>query len=391
MRNLGNAIKQWIREYGKEKTMERVKEGLTTGTIKSREIRLGGLADGLLGETWATKLSRPLRALEAVEAVDASAFQDITGQLLVTEVQQAYNSPEFIGDKLMRVIDESAPFNLGEQVVPKISNVLDGPSRLQPGQPYPSTQMVEDWVSYPAIGKFGEVLRIFLETVLTDRTGQIQESAAKLGRRARLDREERQLSVILGLTNNFKWKGTSYNTYQPTTPWINVKSGQTVAGASHSIINEVEQLAAQMVDPYSNKPIEINPTGLLCMPESKYDFKNILRATSVTVGPYATSGDNRINNAPNPLDVEYPLYSSKIARALVIASGVSAANAKNWWFLADFQKAFIYRQVLPFETIEAPPTNPDDFNQDVVMSVKVREMGAAGTHDPRYAFKSYGA
>ncbi len=390
MRSLGLAVKQWNKEFGKEKTIERVKEGLGNGKINSKAIRLGGLAEGLLGESWAQKLSRPLRALEATEAVDASAFQDITGQLLVTEIQQAYNAPEFIGDKLMRVIDEGAPVNLGEMKVPKISDVLDGPTQLQPGQKYPATQMVEDWISYPAVGKFGEVMNIFLETVLTDRTGQIQESAAKLGRRGRYSREERQLQVIMGITNPWKWKGTAYDTYQATTPYINVKSGQTVSSGDFTIINEVEQLFAQMTDPYSGKVIDVTPTGLLCMPESKYSFKRILQATTVRVGNTATSGGIQ-GESVNPLDVEYPLYSSKIARQVAIDSGVSAANVKNWWFLADFNKAFVYRQILPWEVIEAPPTNEHDFNQDIVMRIKVREMGVSAVHDPRYAAKSYGS
>ena len=390
MFSLGQAVRQWVRQYGKDKTVERVKEGIKEKKINTKNLVLGSLAQGMMGDRWTKSLSRPSRALEAAEAVDVSAFTDITGQILVTEVQEAYNSPEFIGDKLMRVIDEGAPFNLGEQIVPMVSNVLDGPTQLNAGQSYPSTQMIEDWVSYPAVGKYGEILQIFLETVLADRTGQIPDSAAKLGRRARLDREERQLKVVLGLVNNFKWKGTSYNTYLTSGNWINKVTGQTTSGGDYTIINTVEQLFAQMTDPYSGKPIDIQPSSLLCMPEARYDFKRIMQATTVRVGNTATSGGIQ-GESPNPLDQEYPIYSSKIARALLVASGVSAANVRNYWYLSDSMKAFIYRQILPWEVIEAPPTNELDFNNDVVMRIKVREMGVAGVANPRYSAQSIGS
>jgi len=232
-------------------------------------------------------------------------------------------------------------------------------------------------------------MNVTLEAVMTDRTGQIQDTAAKLGYRARYDLEEQQLSVVLGIVNNFSWKDTNYTTYLAGgSNWINKFTGQVVTGATFQIINNVEQLFAQMTDPYTGKVIAINPTGLLCMPESKYDFKNMLRATTVRIGSFGTTNPNRQGEAPNPLDVEYPLLTSKIARQLLINSGVSSTNVVNYWYLADWKKAFVYRQMLPWTVLEAPPGNPSDFEQDIVMRIKVRRMGQTGVKDPRFAAQS---
>lgn len=409
MIELGRAVRAWNRDYGPQNTLARVREALgiadrratpdEAARVRSarkidpmREVRLGGLAEGLLGHDWQSMLSRPVHALEATEAVDASAFTHITGQLLVTIVQEQYQAPEFIGDQLVDTVDEPAPVNLGEHKVPMVSQIIDGPSLVEPTMPYPMSKMVEDWVSYPAVGKFGEIMNVSLEAVMADRTGQIQDTAAKLGYRARYELEEDQLSVVLGLTNNFSWKGTSYNTYLSSgSNWINKTTGNTVAGGSYDLINTVEQLFAQMTDPYTSQVIAVNPTGLLCMPESKYDFKNILRATTVRIGAFATSSPNRQGEAPNPLDVEYPLLTSKIARALLVASGISSSNVKNYFYMADWKKAFVYRQIMPWTVIEAPPGNEADFQQDIVMRIKCRRMGKTGVKNPRYAAQSIGS
>lgn len=393
MIEVGRTVRDWNRRYGVRKTCERVQEAFDNNQIdKYKGVTLGGLAQGLLGYNWRDIVTRPVHVLEATEAQDASAFAHITGQLLVTIVQEQYKAPEFIGDRVVDTIDEPIPVNMGVHKVPKISQVVDGPSLVEPGMPYQASRLVEDWVSYPAVGKYGEIMNVTLEAVMTDRTGQIQDTAAKLGYRARYDLEEQQLSVVLGITNNFSWKDTGYTTYLSSgSNWINKSTGQVVTGATFQIINNVEQLFAQITDPYTGKVIAVNPTGLLCMPESKYDFKNMLRATTVRIGSFGTTNPNRQGEAPNPLDVEYPLLTSKIARQLLINSGVSSANVVNYWYLADWKKAFVYRQMLPWTVIEAPPGNPSDFEQDIVMRVKVRRMGQTGVKDPRYAAQSINA
>ncbi len=396
MRSLGSTVRDWVRQHGADVAVTRAVESVREGHIDLRRINFAGLAAGLFGEDRAVRVLQGFtqgqgsRALEAADAVDMSAFSNITGQLLVTEVQKGYESPEFIAKKLVRVMDEPTPANFDEHKIPLVSNVLEEPGDIQPMMEYPATQLVEDWISLPPLRKRGNVLRIALETIMSDRTGQMADAALKLGKRAGLEEDEEIWKVILGLDNSFKWKGTTYNTYLASGSWANVVSGATVAGGNWQIINAVEQKFAQMTDPYTGKPFEVTPNALVCMPESRYDFKRILKATSVRTGDITTS-DGTQGEAPNPLDMDYPVYSSKIARKLLVDSGVTADNVKNYWFLGDFKQAFVYRQLLPLETIQAPPQTPEEFRQDIVMQVKVRRIARAGVWNARYTAKSYGS
>lgn len=367
---------------------------------------LGDFARGMFGDQWAATLGQPTHQLEAEEAVDVSFFRNITGQLLVTWTQKAYMDPQFVGDKLFDTLTEPQPWNLETHIVPKISSVQQGPNQIQPGMPYGNAQIIQDYISYPAIGKFGETLNVTLEAMGTDRTGQIGENAAKLGFRARYDLEVQQLAVAMGITvtvgtvtivgNNFSWLGTTYNTYQTGgSNWVNALNGVTVAGNNYTMIANLETLMSNILDPYSGIVIGDNlqrsEMKLLCPYAMRYEFKNILKADSVRSGPYGTSTPNYQENAPNPLDFDYEVLPSAIAYQLLVASGVSTSNALNYWFLANWKKAFKYREVLPWQVITAPLLNEADFTQDIVQRIKVRRMGTPGVHDPRFAFKSYGS
>ena len=395
---LGFTLKSWIKDYGARGTMERAYEAIDSGKLSLRTpgFDLRGFADGLLGDQWAASLKTHAgrtaeRGFEATEAVDPSVFSHIVGQLLIREVQMGYENPEFIGDRLFRTIPEPTTASiLGPLLVPMVSNVLDLPEPISPEMPYPDTTVAEDWITLPAIVKWGRVLNVSLEAILQDRTGQLRDRAMNIGYYGRLVKEQNQLRVAFGLTNPFNWKNTAYNTYQTASPWINKITGQAVTASNFSILNNVEQLFAQMTDPYTGQMIEIRPNALVCMPESKYDFKNIIHATEVHIGQISND-PARQSNGPNPIDDRYPILVSKIARKLLVDSGVSAANVKNYWLLGEFQKAFAYRELIPWTVKEAPPLNPADFGQDIVLQVKTMHMGVPGVWNPRFAALSINA
>ena len=375
------------------------------------KVDLWGLGRGLLGHGWENKRGAMTRGqrrvMEATESVDPSAFADITGQLLVTLVQEQYGAPEWIGEKLVRVYDESSPQNFLTHIVPLISNVTSGPQQVNSGMPYPISQMVEDYISLPAVGKYGEILNLSMEFLMQDRTGQAQDSAAKLGHRARYDLEIDMLGPVLGLVNNFSWKGTSYNTYQSSgSNWINAATGQAIPGSDYSIIDTLEQLSNQILDPYTGIPLNDTEFGpVLCMKEAQKQMETLLQGT-INVGLYpqipygasnlpsgatgsaAQSEGNIQTQAGNQLKREREVITSKVARQMLINSGLSAAQVKNYFFMADWKKAFIYRQFIPIKVVQAPPENPLQFNNDIVTSLKVMRIGKTGVWNARYALFS---
>jgi hypothetical protein len=152
----------------------------------------------------------------------------------------------------------------------------------------------------------------------------------------------------------------------------------------------LEQLAANMLDPVTGKVIDIpiQEMKLIVQPYRKYNAKRAIGATNTRSGSYSTTQQNPMLDAPNPIDVQYPILTSKFLYQLLINSGLTALQAQEYWYLGAFTKAFCYRQVYPMQTVVAPPMNPMEFLQDIVLATKSQEFGVAGVMDPRFAFQS---
>lgn len=400
--SLGRNLKRLIEQHGYVATRNNFADAIREGRINPRTVSIRGLAEGLLGSQWKLKIqNRNGRVFEtglleagSTEAVDASAFADITGQLLVNEIKAKYETADFVGDQLVETVPITNG-NIGPQRTPWLSNVVDDASTIQPGMPYPKTSFTEQYIDYPAPEKFGEICQVTMEAIYSDLTGQILDSAGDVGRRVRINKEERILNVVAGITNNHKWNGTSYNTYQTATPWINVKNGQVITDWTH--LNEMEQLLVQMTDPVTGKPILVKAEWLLTVPYKYYTLKRVQHATDVRTGDGAST--TMATYAPSPLETNYTLLKSPFLYQRLTAAttatplpggGVSAANAKEYVFLGSKQ-AFVWRQAEPMTTVEAPAQAPANFYQDIALAVKAREWGVAAVRDPRYVVKSYNA
>lgn len=393
---LGQFLRNFARQHGVDRTVQYFQEarrpragrqGQSGPVIEEHQISLRDLAEGLMGPNWATKFRKPFHLLEAAEAVDSSTFSAITGQLFVDIVKEKYNSPDFIGDELVTVYPV-ANGNLATHLVPSHSQVVDPPKKIQQGQPYDFSTFLPLSTTLPAPEKRGEICAVTFEMIYADLTRQALDSAAGVGRRVGIDREERILKVVLGLVNNYIFNLTSFNTYQTST-WTNTTSGNVLN--DWQSLNIVEQMAANMLDPITGKVIDIPITEmkLLVMPYRKYNAKRALTATNTRSGTYPTSTPvGNIVDAPNPIDVQYQILTSKFAYQLLLASGLTAVQAQEYFFLGAFKKAFAYRQVYPLQTIQAPPNNPYEFLQDIVVAVKAQEFGVAGVMDPRFSFQS---
>jgi len=398
MKSLGKKLKEFGQQNGLAKTKQYFSESIAKGDINPRGISLRGLAEGIIGDDWADQLNRfngPDRVfMEATEAVDASNFAAITGQILITTVHEKYKLASFIGDQLVSSIP--AGQNLSSEIIPWLSDISPSPETVQPGMPYPQTQFSGNYVRIPAIEKVGRICAITAEMIYSDKTAQALASAESVGNYCGLVREERILNTVLGLTNNYVY-GTAagaestLNTYSTT-----AQSGMTYgfinkvgsyALSNWASINTLEQLFYQMKDPNTGKPIDIFGPGMqmLVMPFQKYSASRILNpATTTKNGPYATSGDVEQLESPNPLDNNYGILTSAHARNLLVTSGISATNADKYVYLGNFKKAFVWREAKPMEVVQAPANNWAEFNQDIAVAIKASWWGSAGVMDPRY-------
>jgi len=387
--SLGHALFKQYRQIGADETVRLLCESIVTKKLDPKAIRLPDLTRHFLGEDYYTAETRlkalaqgRVHLLEDVAGQDASAFSNITGQLLVTLVKEKYKAPEFIGDQLVEVMPNPGG-NLKEHKVPYLSDVFDKGEKLSQQEPYPYTKFAESWVTAPAPEKYGQIVAVTMEMLFSDLTGQAQDSAASVGKALGYLREQRILRVVLGITNPYKFNDVTMNTYlssaNATGLYVNRVYSNTIT--DYTQINTVEQLFYVMVDPITGRRIMARPKAILCNPEKRYDLKRILNATEVRD---ATSGVHNVT--ANPLDTSYPLLSSPIAQALLDdETSLTSSQIKQYVIFADFGKAFRYREVFPLRVEQAPPMNPDEFKQDIVLSVKAAEFGVPFVYDPRYA------
>ena len=101
------------------------------------------------------------------------------------------------------------------------------------------------------------------------------------------------------------------------------------------------------------------------------------------------SSDLTTTVAANPLG-NYRVVESRLAYRRVIASGELSDDAKKWWFLGEFKKAFAYMENWPITVTQSPPGSEADFSQDIVVRFKASERGAAAVLNPRYVVKCTG-
>ena len=377
-------LKQVCEQNGVQATVNTLKEAFAEKKITAGDFSLRRMAEAFMGHNWTSVLENRLgRVQESSEAVSASLFTAITGQLLVNEIKEKFKLASFIGDSLATTIPVTNG-NLGTQKVPYLSDVRDIGERLEEGEPYPQTQFAGQYITYPGVEKHGRICAVTMEAIYSDLTTQILDSARSVGTYLALTKEYKILQVILGVTNNHSWNGTSYNTYLTTGAWINKLTSFSLT--DWTSINSLEQLFVNMVDPVTGYPILVEPKQMLVMPALKYQARSVINATEVRRNNpgYATSGAPIQNVSDNPLDRDYQIMTSPHALKALTDSGVSASNANTRVYLGDFQKAFVWREAKPLTVVEAPPLNPLEFNQDIALAVKASWMGVAGVRDPRY-------
>jgi len=377
-------LKQVCEQNGVQATVNTLKEAFAERKVSAGDFSLRRMAEAFIGHQWQSVLENRLsRVQESSEAVSASLFTAITGQLLVNEIKEKYQLASFIGDQLATTIPVTNG-NLGTQKVPYLSDVRDIGEKLEEGEPYPQTQFAGQYITYPGIEKHGRICAVSMEAIYSDLTTQILDSARSVGTYLALTKEYKILQVVLGVTNNHSWNGTSYNTYLTTGAWVNKITSYSLT--DWTTINSLEQLFVNMVDPVTGYPILIEPKQMLVMPALKYQARSIVNATEVRRNNpgYATSGAPIQNISENPLDRDYQILTSPHALKALTDSGVSVANANTRVYLGDFKKAFVWREAKPLTVVEAPPLNPLEFNQDIALAVKASWMGVAGVRDPRF-------
>lgn len=371
---------------GGERTVSHLSEALQAGHLKPEDFSIRELAEALVpdGREWVRMLdprsAGSVSVLEAGDGVDVTAFLNITGQVIYSKIMESYTQEAFICSKLVDAI----PTRMDGEKIPGIGRIPDRIEEVAPGMPYPHLGFSEDYIETPSTTKRGFIVPVTKEAIFFDRTHLVLSRAAEVGEILGLNKEKRIADLVVGATNNYKWRGTTYNTYQGTTPWINLVSANELVDWTN--LDAAEQLFASMLDPNTGEPVLLRGTTLLVMPAYRQVAHRIVNATQLTFSP---DGSPTATFAPNPLN-NYRVLDSRLVYNRIIASGTAASDAKKWFFVGDFRRAFAYMENWPITVTQAPLGSEAEFSSDIVLRFKASERGAAAVLNPRYVVKSTG-
>jgi hypothetical protein len=372
---------------GADQTVRHLTEALGAGDLHAEDFSIRDLAEALVpdGREWVRLLDPRagggVSVLEAVDGVDVTAFLNVTGQVIYSKILEGYSQEAFVASKLVQTV----PTRLDGEKIPGVSRVADEIDEVGPGMPYPHLGFSEDYIETPSTAKRGFIVPVTKEAIFFDRTHLVLSRAAEVGEVLGLNKEKRILDCVLGVTNNYKANGAEYNTYYASGgPWKNVLASNELVDWTD--VDAAEQLFADILDPHTGEPVLVRGTTVLVMPAYRHAAHRVFNAAEVT---YAASGAPSTTTYANPLG-NYRVHESRLAYRRVVASGVSAADAKKWWFVGDFRKAFAYMENWPITVTQAPLGSEAEFTNDIVLRFKASERGAAAVLNPRYVVKCTG-
>ena len=276
---------------GPEKTVRHLREALDAGDLKPEDFSIRELAEVTLSAERVRQMD-PRQGgaclLEAGDGVDVTAFSNITGQVVQARIMEAYAQEAFVLSRLV----ETIPTRLDGERIPGIGRISDEVAEVQPGMPYPSLGFAEDYIDTPQTTKHGFIVPVTKEAIFFDRTHLVLQRAAEVGEVLGLNKEKRLIDLLIGVTNNYKWKGASYNTYSnsgtgvaPDGNWINQMTEELVDWTD---VDAAEQLFADILDPNTGEPVLIQATTVLVMPAYRHAAHRIFNAAEIATTPRRT-------------------------------------------------------------------------------------------------------
>ncbi len=371
---------------GPQRTVAHLCGALREKKVKPDDFSIRDLAEALVpeGREWVRTLdprsTDGVHMLESSDGVDVTAFLNITGQVIYSKIMEAYTQEAFVVSKLV----ETIPTRLDGEKIPGISRVKDQIDEVAPGMPFPSLGFGEDYIETPSTTKRGFIVPVTKEAIFFDRTYLVLSRAAEVGEILGLNKEKRLVDLVIGATNNYRWRGTDYNTYQTTTPWVNLLSGNELIDWTD--VDAAEQLFADILDPNTDEPVLVSPNTVLVTPAYRHAAQRVFGAAEIR---YTGTSAPTMTVAPNPLS-DYQVVESRLVYRRLLAAGIAADDAKKYWFIGDFTRAFAYMENWPITVAQSPLNSEADFNNDIVVRFKASERGAAAVINPRYIVASTG-
>ena len=360
---------------------------LAEGRIRPEEFSLRELAEAICGEAWVEGLrpgDRPTLTdlMEAGPGVDPTSFVNVstysaavTG-LLEARILERFTNAAYVGDRLVSVMPSRKS---GEKLIGTTGfSSTDGDNERKPGMPHPRAQFGERYVTTPETVERGLACEVTREAVFFDLTNEVLDRAGQVGDALAYGKEKLILDGVIGATNPYSYGGVAYNTYQTSAPWVNSHDNAMV---DYDNVDKALNLFARMTDPETGREIIVNPNAILHVPRrrSLWEtnlFPNMIRnITNTNTATYSV--------APSSTRTNYELIESQTYYNRLVASGVDTTKALDYWFLGDFQGAFVWVENWPLTVRTASPTDYVMIDRQIVVAVFANHRGVFAVKEPR--------
>ena len=378
-------LKRQVELNGAEPTVALLSEALEERELRPEDFSVRELAEAFVSREWVQSMNPRHNGtfntfMEAAGNTTTGAFSNIISQITYNALLNAFQSEQFVFTPLVTNIPTE--FN-GERIA-GIGGIGDDMEVIPEGQGYPLVSPNEDYIDTPPTRKRGAIVALTREAVFFDRTGRLLEEARRVGQFLGLNKEKRIIDAVIDENagavsamlggHRYHWKGTSYATFQGTTPWINtVANGGLVDWTD---VEAIELLFADITDPSTGEPVLVIPKHLIVTPQLVHTARRIINATNIRVaaGGFPTSGNVYQTDGPNTLD-SYQIVSSRLLKARL---GTDTSH-----FLGDISQAVCYMENWPLQLSSMGAGSEDEFNRDIVAKFKASERGAAYVREPR--------
>ena len=394
--SLEKAMKRVYESASPEQRAQIVREAFKKGEFKLNDFSVRRLAIETMGHEWVEKLSRPSMFKEQV---DASTFLTLTNIILSGVILDEF---------------AQADINRGEalaetRTVPYISQGKDiGLTKtdatsviVSEGQPFPSFGMGSEFRAYPDTVKRGAMIELTKEAIAEDRTGRLIENCQGVAEEIVADKNERILQVVLGISNSvYLPNGVAAATYTASAPRKNLLTGNELVDWTD--VDAAWQLWADMAHPVTGRPVRVpvEKVKMLVMPAKLATAQYVMGATELSVGDVTSGAAAGVSRGANPIgflgrnilppDASQMAYYILTKAAASGGGGIAAADAKKYWYLGVFEKAFVYLQNYGLTVLTQGADSDEAFSRDVIFRLRASERGVPAVKDPRFVLQLQG-
>lgn len=364
-------VKEYIKKYGKEKSVNVLCEALNRKMIKPEEISIRDLYESIYGRLPSIGVKGLIINDIKEAAVNTYAFRYVTGTMFSMKVLEGWEEIPTVGDSLVTTVPttDTKIYKAGFTGIESTELPL-----VKEGTTYPTTTLGEKYIA-GEVYKYGEIIEITEEMIRADKTGTLLEQAKMLGMIARKTKENHILRAVTALIDSYKPNGVTTSIFSESGSFINAISGNALK--DYKSVDSVLQVYAAMKSDNGNL-MKFTPDTIF-VPYSLFQTAQFISGvTVVSYDPNTALGTAKIvSQGKSPLPIPAPLTSLALAD-LGAPSGTSVSTN---WYMGAPKRAFEYNEYYPIQVVSLANGGEMGYYSDTTFSFKVRLSGGVVTQN----------